>query len=256
MSRTIFVTACRWAGAEKGAKQGGTLVLRFLLQTSLIASLLLFGSARADDESLVGGHDQPNRKEQPNRIKQTAQKPAKSNKPAKQATQKAAQKVRQATDAEREEAALAFVREHHPDLVDLLKRLKGTKENEYRQAIKELSRDSKRIDALRDRDPDRYKLELRAWQLDSGIRLLAAKLSLEDRPEWQEDLKVALAERADVRLAQLKLERKRVTARLKKLDAEIDNFASQREASLKRNFDRLMGTAEKARGRAKSLEKK
>lgn len=158
------------------------------------------------------------------------------------------------SDADREEAALTLVREHHSDLVELLKRLKATKQKEYRQAIKELYRESERLEAVRQRDPERYKLELRAWQLDSRIRLLTARLSLEDRAELEENLKAALAERADARLAQKKLERVRLTARLEKLDDEIGNFASRRDADLKRNFDRLLRAAQKARPKSNPVK--
>jgi len=199
-----------------------------LSRCAVLGSILLLTSlAYGDDEP-------PARKEKPEAVQKSAKAEAK---PAK----------KKSADAEHEDAALLLVREHHPDLVELLKRLKGTKEKEYQQAIKELYRESERLEAARQRDPERYKLELRAWQLDSRMRLLTAKLSLEDRAELQEDLKAALGERADVRLAQKKLERERLTARVQKLDDEIANFASQRDADLKRNFDRLLRTAEKAR---------
>jgi hypothetical protein len=150
-------------------------------------------------------------------------------------------------ESQREEAVFVLVREHHPDLVELLKRLKATKPKQYEQAVKELSRDAQRLEAAHERDPERYGLDLRAWQLDSRIRLLTAKLSLEDRPELQEDLKATLAERADVRLAQRQLERDRAAARLKKFDEDIVKLTSNREAELKQAFDRLLRVAEKAR---------
>ncbi len=148
-----------------------------------------------------------------------------------------------------------FVREHHVDLVELLERLKSTKPKEYRQAVKELYRDSQRLTTVHERDPEKYELDLRAWQLDSRIRLLTAKLSLSDQPELQEDLKAALAERADVRLAQIELERSRLTARLKRLDEEVSTLTSSRDDELKRTFDRLLRMARKVRP-AKAAGKK
>ncbi|HVX11913.1 MAG TPA: hypothetical protein VHC22_12085 [Pirellulales bacterium] len=149
--------------------------------------------------------------------------------------------------SDQEEAAFVFVREHHVDLVELLERLKSTKPKEYQQAVKELYRDSQRLTAVQDRDAEKYELDLRAWQLDSRIRLLTAKLSLSDQPELQEDLKAALADRADVRLAQKELERGRLTARLKKLDEEVSTLTSNRDDELKRTFDRLLRMARKVR---------
>lgn len=163
------------------------------------------------------------------------------------AGKKSASPAQAASDEDREQAALALVREHHPDLVALLERLKATKQKDYRQAVRELYRDSQRLENFRHRDAERYGLELRAWQLASRVRLLAAKLSLEDRPEFQEDLKAALAEQADVRLAIKKLEHGRLVARLGKIDQEIAGLTSQREENLKRTLDRFLNAAAKAR---------
>ncbi|HVA48897.1 MAG TPA: hypothetical protein VNH11_21200 [Pirellulales bacterium] len=225
---------------------------------------LLALAALADDQPLVGGHAKPDENKQDKSQAEKKQRDKKTEKMGAAEKQAARKKAAdkpvkagkhanksKAADADREEAALLFVREHQPELVELLNRLKGTKEKEYQQAIKELSRDSQRIDGLKQRDPERYQQDVRAWQLDSQIRLLTAKLSLEDRPELREDLKAALAERADLRLAQRKLERERVAARLAKLDEDIAQIVSQRDEDLKRTFDRLLRAAERVRPKAK-----
>ncbi|HEX7377542.1 MAG TPA: hypothetical protein VF278_10545 [Pirellulales bacterium] len=160
------------------------------------------------------------------------------------------------SEAEREEAALALVREHHPALVELLERLKATKKADYQQAIRELYRDSQRLAAARQRDAERYALDLRAWQLDSRIRLLAAKLSLEDRAELEEQLKGCLTERAEVRLSLKKLERDRAAARAKKLNAEIEKLTAGQDAEVQRSLERLRRAAKKAAGGRRKEGKK
>ncbi|MGH7139464.1 MAG: hypothetical protein ACREHD_27275 [Pirellulales bacterium] len=246
--------------------------------TGVLCLLLMWAAAvaRADEQPLTGGHREAGDTKQAEEkveksAKQSAAKrnekkeAAKKDSPKKDGPKKAAAKETEKSnkgaqagsktptaapkpsEAEREQAAMALVREHHPDLVELLQRLKATKEKDYRQAVRELYRDSQRLENLRQRDQDRYELELRAWQLTSRIRLLTAKLSLEDRPELQEELKAALAEQADVRLAIRKLERDRLALRLSKLDEEIASLTSRREEGLKRSFDRLLNAASKAR---------
>ncbi|HET6881368.1 MAG TPA: hypothetical protein VFI31_14495 [Pirellulales bacterium] len=243
-----------------------------LTQARAVAAVLCFACAPlvlADEPPLVGGHPEADQKQadaKPVEKKQPEKKPAdkkhvdkrqadkKQANPAnprnKQVVEKpkaASKRPEKPSNDDREQAALVLVREHHPDLVELLQRLKATKKKEYQQAVKELYRDSQRLENVRERDPERYGLELRAWQLDSRIRLLTARLSLEDRPELQEELKAALTERADVRLTQRELERDRLTARLKKLEEEISSLTTHRDEEVQRTFDRLLRTAVKAR---------
>lgn len=241
------------------------LAMRML---TIVAALCWTAAVIADDKPLVGGHPkegeaktaaQPDEQDDANaqdKLRPRAPEKKKVADGKRDEKGKGKQVKKKSPDAEREEAAIVFVREHQPELLELLKRLKGTKEKDYQQAIRELSRDSQRIEALKEKDPKRFEQEVRAWQLDSRIRLLTAKLSLEDRPELQEDLKAALAERADLRLEQRKLDRERVAARLTKLDEEIAALVKNREDDLKKTFDRLVRAAERARPKTKPEAKK
>lgn len=245
------------------------LVLRSFAPIGLLLSAM---TVLADDEPLVGGHARPAEKKQAKNDDDAKLKGKKRARAAEKGDSKTAdtkstdpkrgekpdkgkQAKKKSPEADREEVALLFVGEHQPELLELLERLKGTKEKDYQQAIRELSRDSQRINSFKEKDPKRFEQEVRAWQLDSRIRLLTAKLSLEDRPELQEDLKAALAERADLRLAQRKLERERVAARLAKLDEEIAGLVSQRDEILRKTFDRLVRAAERARPKPKADDK-
>jgi hypothetical protein len=152
--------------------------------------------------------------------------------------------------AQREAVALALVREHHGELIELLDHLKSQKHKAYLQAIQELWRASERLATVRQRDPERYDLELRAWKIDSRIRLLAAKLSMEQDPELEPQLKEALSERADVRLQLKSFVRDRVKSHLETMNTEIDKLTSEREQQLQQAFDKLVRGAAKARAKA------
>ncbi|HQU41341.1 MAG: hypothetical protein B7Z73_11040 [Planctomycetia bacterium 21-64-5] len=60
-----------------------------------------------------------------------------------------------------------------------------------------------------------------------------------------------MAERADLRLSQRKLERERVAARLAKLDEDIAHLVNQRDEDLTKTFDRLLRAAERVRPKTK-----
>ena len=148
---------------------------------------------------------------------------------------------------EREAAALSFVRRHHPELGELLAQLKSGNRNEYRRAINELFVASERLAASQERDPVRYEFDLRIWKIDSRIRLLAARLSMNESDVLQGELKELLLEKLDVQLEQQLLERERVAARLAKVDATIDRLRNQREAEAQKSLARLMQDIQKTR---------
>jgi hypothetical protein len=161
-------------------------------------------------------------------------------------------KAQEAERAERETAALELAREHHEELIELLEQLKTNKPKQYQQAIQELWHASERLARIRQRDPDRYELELKAWKVDSRVRLLAAKLSQNDDTLTQEQLKAALTERAEVRLRLKTLERDRVKSRFEALSAEIDKLQSHRDEQVQQAYDKLLraATKRKAKGPA------
>jgi hypothetical protein len=95
---------------------------------------------------------------------------------------------------EREGELLTFVREHHPELADLLDQLKPMKAAEYQAALKDLDRDVRRLDQLKTKSPNRYEPELSLWISRSRIRLLSARLAMSEDGELREKLKEELRE--------------------------------------------------------------
>ena len=71
--------------------------------------------------------------------------------------------------------AIAFVQEHHPELVSLLQSLKAMRQKEYEIAIREIVRTRKRLESLAKREVETHAVELEAWKLQSKIDLLIAK---------------------------------------------------------------------------------
>ncbi len=139
----------------------------------------------------------------------------------------------------REAAALMFAQTHHSELYDLLLRLKKKQRTQYQRAILELYRTSERLGRLKDNNSDRYEHSLQLWQLDSRIRLLAAKMTMSSDPVLEAEIKSLLLERLELRLQQLTTERDRLQSRIGKLNENIDAIVSDRDSAALKELERL-----------------
>ncbi|MBT4866075.1 MAG: hypothetical protein HON53_13305 [Planctomycetaceae bacterium] len=139
----------------------------------------------------------------------------------------------------REAAAMTFARLHHPELAKLVTKLKKRKVRQYDQAVRQLFQTSERLARTRERTPDRYELSLEAWKLDSRIRLMAARMTMNSDSQLEEDLKELLRAKASVRLRRLTKERERLAERLQRVDALIERIDSDPDASTKKELQRI-----------------
>ncbi len=147
----------------------------------------------------------------------------------------------------REAAALAFVREHHPELEELLIQLGESQPKQYEAAIRDLFRTSEKLAAFHERDADRYAMELASWKLNSRVQLLSAQLLMSPADKaLRAKLKQAMLDHAAVRRELLTLERERVTKRLEKLDAQIKNIDQGAERMVDRQIKNLLSGPEKS----------
>ena len=154
-----------------------------------------------------------------------------------------------------EQQALTLAREQHPELAELLVRLKETDQKQYERAILELARDAERLERLKQKTPDRHAIELRRWKIESRIRLLAARLTMSSTPELQSELRSAIAERLDVQAELLKSERDRLQQRLKEIDQSLDKVESKRPESTEQELQKILQQAGIVRAAAKKQSK-
>ena len=162
-----------------------------------------------------------------------------------------AEKSLPAFTPEREAAALALVREHHPEVAELLDRLKSNRPAQYRRAIRELAQTSQRLAQWKDRDPARYELELKLWKLQSKVQLLSARATMSGDLVQESELRAALAEQMDVRIALLTLQRDSAARRVQDLDSQITRLTSQRDATVQRQLNRAKQAIENQRKKRK-----
>jgi len=123
--------------------------------------------------------------------------------------------------AEVDREAVGFARAHHPELADLLERMRKNNPRAYRAAIQDLSRDQGRLERLQERAPERYEFELQLWTMDSRIRLLAARAIRGNMEEARPQLQALMQERHDFRLKHLRAEKERMTNRMARVEATI-----------------------------------
>lgn len=129
---------------------------------------------------------------------------------------------------DREAAAWGFVMKHHPQLGEVLSRLKIMHLGQYEKAINQITIAAERINRMQKADKARGELELEDWKLTSQVQLAAAKLSLaSEDAELQQELAKTVRKQLEHRLKITEFERERVQARLKVLDEQV---AKQKEA--------------------------
>lgn len=143
----------------------------------------------------------------------------------------------------REAAALTFVRTNHPELADLLTKLKERRPHEYQKALRELFRVSERLAESQEKQPHRYELELNEWKLQSRIQLLVARMTMGRTPELEQELRNLLGEQLDLRMAILQLDHERAAARAQSLQRDLDDFGARRQQLLDERFEKAVKSA-------------
>jgi hypothetical protein len=151
-----------------------------------------------------------------------------------------------AITAEREAAAMSFVKEHHAELAELLIHLKDSSPKEYERAIRDLSRASERLTQIRERDSQAYELELKVWQARSRAQLLNARLQMTEDEEIRKKLRETLTEEYDLRLLILTRDRDRLVERTKNLDEQIERLKQRRDDGIEAQYQQLTKAARKA----------
>jgi hypothetical protein len=148
---------------------------------------------------------------------------------------------------EREAEALAFAREHHPELAALIEKLRKDNRRQFDRALRELTQDRDRLVRLKKQAPAQYDLALAAWKLDSRAHLLAARMTMSQDPALEAELKQVLRDRVDVRLKQLESERGRLQDRLTVVNKTIDKIQADKNAVADGDLQRIKRSIAKNR---------
>jgi hypothetical protein len=202
--------------------------------TALVLALFLQSTARTGEES--------------------PKAPVQSEKPAASpVSEKSPKNVRPST-AKQERQIIEFARIHHPELADLLEKLKTADPAEYQRALADLRLARNRLLRLQERDSADFPRELALWKIESRIRLLLAQMVVEDdEKSLESSLRPLLAERRELKQQSLQAERKRIADRLAKLDRQIEQLHEPGETYTANEIKRLKQslTRQRSAGKAK-----
>lgn len=253
-----------------------------LLAGGLLLSLAVMGSGlRAADEAADKG-DQPTSAEKPAAAEKTEAKAVKTDaksadangtkgqgatpgkagenqrpvsKPnvVKRETKRADQK-RATTFAERSQAVIAFAREHHPELADLLTGLEMTDAKQFETAIHDLERDVERLTRMKEKSTPQYDLSIRKWKYDSRIRLIVARLSMNESSELEAELRSAVAERVALREQELRDELAQLRKRIESNEKQLKELDNSRDKVIDREVSLMRKSAGVARDRMKKQQ--
>ncbi len=124
----------------------------------------------------------------------------------------------------REAAALRMAKQHHPELFVLIQRSKKRFPRAYNSAIRELVADHARISHAEVIGQQDYDAALAEWKLRSQVRLVAARMTVDNQPELQKQLETLLTqgEHAKRRKIQLQIQRQQdqITRLRRRLDQD------------------------------------
>jgi hypothetical protein len=154
--------------------------------------------------------------------------------------------------------SIAFVQEHHADLVRLLKSLKVMRQKEYEVAIREINRTKRRLESLTKREPELHQLELDAWKIKSQIDLLMAKGIAHDKSFDKESLRELIKIQLENQKKRWQHEQSSLAKRqeqladlVSKLEGHEEERMEQQLASHLKSMDLKMGKAKKPKQDAK-----
>ena len=155
--------------------------------------------------------------------------------------------------AQQEAEVLQFLREHHPELADVLGHLQRNRPAEYARAVRDIRHAIERLQQVEKGDSERYELELQSWVIQSKIQLLAARLAIRDNPGLHEELRHLLDDQLDLRMGVAQTQRDRVAERLRRVDEQLQRMTDNRSEILERAFLSVTKSSERIKVRRKDL---
>jgi hypothetical protein len=145
-----------------------------------------------------------------------------------------------ASKPENETEVLAFVRENHAELADVLGVLKSKDPVEFHKAIAELGQVSRNLAAMKIRNPKRFEVELDVWKTRSRVELLAAQLAGSPSEELRSQLHTAIEARIDAEIRQRRLIVEQAEATAKRARASLQYLETDRAAIIEQRYRALL----------------
>lgn len=161
------------------------------------------------------------------------------------------------TEDETEKSVLEFVKEHQPELADLLNFLKKRKSKDYDIAMRESRKVRDRLLSIKARDSELYDVELAIWKNAAQIRLLAASASAKSRKLSQEDrarLEGLIKHENELNIQRLSLEKARLESRVNQLSQQLARRQEQSESVVSKSIKTWEARIERSGEKAKKKD--
>ena len=163
-------------------------------------------------------------------------------------------KAQKSVSPEDQQSAMAFVREHHPELAHLLEQLQKSRPEEFRVAIRQIVPQTQAILRLREKSPSRYTTQLAIWKRDSEIRLLMARWARNPDPQLESQIKNLILQRQQSRQTELETEQKRIQEQLRKVNEQLQPFTADPQSRVDTEWQQLSKQAAAAVRSTKSTK--
>lgn len=149
---------------------------------------------------------------------------------------------------EREQTALAFVAQHHPDLSGVLQMLEQANRPQYEQAIREIVDTCQRFTLLKAKDEVLYGLLLEGWKTQSRAEVLAARLAIGEAedPALEAELRELIARKIDLERKAVAHNRERTQKMLEGLDKQLEWYKENRTSLIERRLKALTNSGKRA----------
>lgn len=174
-----------------------------------------------------------------------AQEPSRRAIPPRQAQEVNASPKSPEDLAQKRAALMEFVEAHHPDLKRLLGLLEERRPTQFRQAMRTLSRQFDRLNAIKDRDPVKYEIGLRLWKVHSRVEFVSAQMALRGPEKFEEQLKKLLSQQQQIKIEMQKHEVARQQQRLKRLRESLQRSRESADANVEKQFNQIVNSSKR-----------
>jgi hypothetical protein len=141
--------------------------------------------------------------------------------------------------SDREVVAKAFAEEHHPELASLLRTLEKMHPQAYQAAVRDVARAADRLNALKERDDERYARELEVWKTRSRVHVVSAEYRVSPGAALESSLRQLMQDELQAKRELLAFDRERAEKRLEQLDRELRELDEKGSAMIDRQIERL-----------------
>ena len=135
-----------------------------------------------------------------------------------------------------------------PELGELLKELRVSEPEEFRETVRRASDIIRDLSQLRHRNKRHFEVRIKDERLEATCRLIGRKYHRADdedeRKKLKEQLKKTLTDLFDHRLSRMKAESDELKRELKRIEKLIKAREKSREGLIERRLDRMTGVVE------------